>query len=262
MAQWIQGAIATRAGAERTLVEHITAVVGHGKGRMHSWDVVNEAIDDGPEGAMRKSKWREAIGDDYIAKAFEYAHEADPAAELYYNEYNLWKPAKRDAAIALVKKLRAQGLRVDAIGEQAHWGIDDPPLAAIDETIDAASAAKVTLLLTELDVDVLPRDPDQWGADLAKKARIKATTNLYPDGLPPAMQQKLAARYAEIFRSVLRLPGSVSRVTFWGVTDATSWLHDFPIPGRINHPLLWDRNGQPKPAFDAVLEVLKSGRTK
>jgi len=116
------------------------------------------------------------------------------------------------------------------------------------------------VLLTELDVDVLPRDPDMWGADLSKKATIRATTNIYPNGLPDAQQEELARRYADIFSLVLKHRAAVSRVTFWGVTDAQSWLHDFPIPGRVNYPLLWDRRGQPKRAFDAVVEVLKAAR--
>jgi endo-1,4-beta-xylanase len=237
------------------LEAHIAAVVGRYKGRIGGWDVVNEALEE--DGTLRKTFWLEAIGEDYVAKAFEYAHAADPAAELYYNDYNLWKPAKRDAAVKLVQGLRAKGLRVDGIGEQAHWGVDDPPLEAIDACLAALKASGATPLITELDMDVLPRDPDMWGADLSKKAAIKAKTNIYPDGLPPAMQQKLAKRYADVF--ALFLKHGVGRVTFWGVTDATSWLHNFPIPGRVNYPLLWDKDGNVKPAFDAVVEVLRKG---
>jgi endo-1,4-beta-xylanase len=246
-----------RATALARLRGHIQAVAGRYKGRVGGWDVVNEALED--DGSMRQTKWRDAIGDDYIAKAFEYARAADPAAELYYNDYNLWKPAKRDAAIRLVQGLKAKGLRVDAIGEQAHWGIDDPPLAAIDKTLAAFAAAGIRVHVTELDMDVLPRDPDMWGADLAKKAKIRAATNVYPEGLPPAMQERLARRYAECFR--LFLKHGVRRVTFWGVTDKSTWLHDFPIPGRVNYPLLWDKDGREKPAFAAVAEVLsRQGR--
>jgi len=235
------------------LKTHIDAVVGRYRGRLGGWDVVNEALDE--DGSLRKTPWLEAIGEDYVAKAFEFAHVADPAAELYYNDYNLWKPAKRDAAVRLVQGLKAKGLRVDGIGEQAHWGIDDPPLEAIDAALAAIRASGATPLITELDMDVLPRDPDQWGADLAKKARIRAATNVYPDGLPPAVQERLARRYADCF--ALFLKHGVARVTFWGVTDATTWLDDFPIPGRVNYPLLWDRAGREKPAFEAVVEVLR-----
>ncbi len=245
----------SREAALGRLKQHIDAVVGRYKGRIGGWDVVNEALEE--DGTLRKTFWLEAIGEDYVAKAFEYAHAADPAAELYYNDYNLWKPAKRDAAVKLVRELKAKGLRVDGIGEQGHWGIDDPPLDAIDACLGAIRASGSTPLITELDMDVLPRDPDMWGADLSKKAAIKAKTNVYPDGLPAAMQEKLARRYADVF--ALFLKHGVGRVTFWGVTDANSWLHDFPIPGRVNYPLLWDRNGHEKPAYNAVVETLRKG---
>jgi endo-1,4-beta-xylanase len=235
------------------LRSHIATVVSRYRGRIGGWDVVNEALEE--DGTLRRTPWLEAIGEDYLAKAFEFAHEADPDAELYYNDYNLWKPAKRDAAIRLVQGLKAKGLRVDGIGEQAHWGVDDPPLAAIDEALGAMRAAGLVPLITELDMDVLPRDPDMWGADLSKKATIRAKTNIYPDGLPASVQEKLARRYADAF--TLFLKHGVGRVTFWGVTDATTWLDDFPIPGRVNYPLLWDRDGREKPAFDAVAEVLR-----
>jgi endo-1,4-beta-xylanase len=243
-----------RATALARMKSHIEAVAGRYRGQIGGWDVVNEALED--DGSLRQTPWLKAIGGDYVARAFELAHAADPEAELYYNDYNLWKPAKREAALRLVARLRAEGLRVDGIGEQGHWGVDDPPLAAIDETLAAIKATGVRPLVTELDMDVLPRDPDMWGADLAKKAEIKAATNLDTQGLPEAMQQKLARRYADVFR--LFLKHDVARVSFWGVSDADSWLDNFPIRGRTNHPLLWDRDGREKPAFGAVVEVLKS----
>jgi endo-1,4-beta-xylanase len=235
---------------------HVETVVGRYKGRVHGWDVVNEALEE--DGTLRRTPWLLGIGPDYIAKAFEFAHAADPAAELYYNDYNLWKPAKRAAAIRLVKELRARGLRVDAIGEQAHWGVDEPTLAEIDATIkELGEDTGVKVLLTELDIDVLPRDPDMWGADLSRQSKIRAATNLYPNGLPDEQQRQLARRYGDIFTLVSKYARQVGRVTFWGVTDANSWLHNFPIPGRVNYPLLWDRDGKPKPAFDAVVDALE-----
>jgi endo-1,4-beta-xylanase len=260
---WVfAGEAGSKAGPDTLLARlraHILAVVGRYRGRIHGWDVVNEALEE--DGTLRRTPWLDAIGEDYIAKAFAFAHEADPQAELYYNDYNLWKPAKREGAIRLVNRLRARGIRIDGVGEQAHWGLAEPPIAQIDETIAALAAGTGrNVLLTELDIDVLPRDPDMWGADLSRKATIRAATNVYPDGLPDEQQRQLARRYAEIFRTVLRNRERVSRVTLWGVTDAQSWLHDFPIPGRVNYPLLWDRLGQPKPALDAVVEVLGAKR--
>jgi endo-1,4-beta-xylanase len=240
------------------LRSHIATVVGRYRGRIGGWDVVNEALEE--DGTLRQTPWLEAIGEDYLAKAFEFAHEADPDAELYYNDYNLWKPAKRDAAIRLVLGLKAKGLRVDGIGEQGHWGLEDPPLEAIDAALAAIRASGTRPLVTELDIDVLPRGPDMWGADLSKKATIRAATNVYPDGLPDEQQRLLARRYGDIFALVLKHRREISRVTLWGVTDAQSWLNDFPIPGRVNYPLLWDRQGRPKRAFDAVVEVLRGTR--
>jgi endo-1,4-beta-xylanase len=184
------------------LKSHVDAVAGRYRGRIGGWDVVNEALEE--DGTLRRTPWLEAIGADYVAKAFEFAHEADPDAELYYNDYNLWKPAKRDAAIRLVAGLKARGLRVDGIGEQGHWGLDDPPLRAIDEALAAIRASGTKALVTKLDVDVLPRDPDMWGADLAKKSEIRAATNVYPDGLPAVVQKRLARRYADVFALFLK----------------------------------------------------------
>lgn len=244
-----------RATALVRLKSHIDAVVGRYRGKIGGWDVVNEALEE--DGSLRRTPWLAAIGEDYIARAFELAHAADPSVELYYNDYNLWKPAKRAGALRIVAQLKAEGLRVDGIGEQAHWGIDDPPLPAIDETLAAIRASGTRVLITELDMDVLPRDPDMWGADLAKKQTIRAATNVYPDALPAEVQQRLARRYADVF--ALFLKHDVGRVTFWGVTDAHTWLDNFPIPGRVNHPLLWDRSGREKPAFAAVAEALRQG---
>ena len=239
--------------------DHILTVAGRYRGRIDGWDVVNEALEE--DGTLRRTPWLEGIGEDYIIKAFEFAHEADPEAQLYYNDYNLWKPAKRDGAIRIVNDLLSRGLRVDAVGEQAHWGLAEPSLTQIDETIaDVTARAGVNVMLTELDIDVLPRDPEMWGADLSKKATIRQATNIYPDRLPHDQQKQLARRYAGIFELVLLQGPLVSRVTLWGVTDAQSWLHDFPVPGRVNYPLLWDREARPKPAFGAVVQTLEAFR--
>jgi len=237
------------------LRDHIQTVVGRYRGRIHGWDVVNEAFED--DGSWRKTPWLETLGPEYVETAFRLAHEADPEAELYYNDYNLWKPAKRAAAIRLVKDLQARGVRVDGLGEQGHWGIGDPSLAEVEAMLADVRSAGLRILITELDVDVLPRDPDMWGADLSKRVKIRAKTNVYPDGLPDEVQRRLAQSYGGLFALFVKYRDVVTRVTFWGVTDADTWLDDFPIPGRVNYPLLWDRNGRPKPAFEAVLEALE-----
>jgi len=236
--------------------EHIQTVVGRYKGRIFGWDVVNEAFED--DGNLRSSNWNRCIGPDFIEKAFEFAHEADPNAQLYYNDYNLWKPAKRLAVEKLVASLKAKGIRIDAVGEQAHYNIVGPTLDQIEAVITGISAKGVKVLFTELDMDMLPVPEEFWGADLSKQGAFKAQTNLYTTGLPAKEQQRLAERYEALFRLIKKHAASMGRITFWGVTDRTSWLNDFPIRGRVNYPLLWDREGKSKPAFDGVAKALKA----
>jgi endo-1,4-beta-xylanase len=222
--------------------DHIHTVVGRYKGKIHGWDVVNEAIDE--DGSLRKAPWHDGIGDDYVAKAFEFAHEADPDAELYYNDYNLEKPAKRAGVIRLVKDLQRRGLRIDGIGNQAHWKLDSPSLDQIEEALTDLHATGLKVMYSELDIDLLP--PGGRNAD-------PTAANPYANGLPEEKQQQLAKRYADIFGIILAHRDWVSRVTFWGLSDADSWLNR----GRTNYPLLWDRQRQPKPAFQAVAAVLQ-----
>ena len=230
--------------------EHIHTVVGRYKGRIKGWDVVNEALDE--QGALRQSAWLKIIGEDYIARAFEFAHEADPGAELYYNDYSLENEAKRNGAIDLIKKLKAPGLPVAAVGLQGHFRMDWPSLEQEDATIAAFAKLGVKVMITELDIDVLPPASQHRGADITVNVELQAQLNPYASGLPDSVQQALAKRYADLFGVYLKHRGVVTRVTFWGVTDGDSWLNYWPVKGRTNYPLLFDRDGQPKPAFDAV----------
>jgi endo-1,4-beta-xylanase len=233
--------------------EHITTIVGRYKGKVNGWDVVNEAIDD--NGSMRQTKWLKIIGEDFIAKAFEYAHEADPDAELYYNDFTLDEPAKRDACVRLVKDLKAKGLRIDGVGLQGHWALDYPVLADVEAFFDAMKALGVKAEITEMDVDVLPKAVWHRGADLSVSAELRKELDPYVAGLPDAMQKKLADRYAEFFTIFVKHADEISRVTLWGVYDKTSWLNKFPVRGRTNYPLLFDRQLKPKPAFFAVIKT-------
>jgi endo-1,4-beta-xylanase len=225
--------------------DHIRTVVGRYKGKIHGWDVVNEAIDE--EGSLRKSPWQVGIGDDYVAKAFEFAHEADSDAELYYNDFNLEKPAKRAGVIKLVKDLQARKLRIDGVGNQAHWRLETPDIDEIDTALVDLHATGLKVMYSELDINLLPNTPR--GADPAE-------ANPYASGLPDAVQQQLAERYADVFGVFLKHRDAVTRVTFWGLSDADSWLNR----GRLNFPLLWDRQRQPKPAFNAVVETLRNAK--
>ncbi len=233
--------------------EHIFTVVGRYKGRVNGWDVVNEALSD--TGHFQRTKWYKTFGESFIAKAFEYAHDADPNAELYYNDYSLDKPAKRDACVRLVKDLKAKGLRIDGVGIQGHWGMDFPTKEELEAFIEAMAALGVKVMVTEMDVDVLPSGIDYQGADINVKVELQDKLNPYVNGLPDDMQKKLADRYGELFEILVRHKSAVSRITLWGVYDKTSWLNNWPVRGRTNYPLLFDRNYQPKPAFDAVIKA-------
>lgn len=232
--------------------DHISTVAGRYRTKINGWDVVNEALED--DGSLRNTKWLEIIGEDYLAKAFTFAQKAAPDAELYYNDYNLWKPEKREGAIRLVKKLLDQGIRVDGIGMQGHYNLTHPALAQVEASIVAFSELGLKVMITELDIDVLPRRGSE-GADLDIRQESADKFNPYTQGLPDEVQQQLARRYADLFTLFHQHRDKISRVTLWGVTDANSWLNNWPVRGRTNYPLLFDRKGQPKPAFEAVVET-------
>lgn len=234
--------------------DHIHTVAGHYKGRVKGWDVVNEALsDDGPD-ILRDSPWRRIIGDDFLDYAFRFAREADPKAELYYNDYDLENPRKRENCVKLVKGMLARGVPIDGIGTQSHFHLNHPSLEDIEETIKDFSALGLKVMVTELDVDVLPDRGAPGNADIGRREQGDATSNPYTASLPVDMQEKLARRYSDIFDIYLKHRKSITRVTFWGLSDGQSWLNGFPIRGRTNHPLLFDRELKPKPVFDALIK--------
>jgi endo-1,4-beta-xylanase len=261
----VDGKPLDRETALARIKSHIDTVVGRYKGRIKGWDVVNEAIDDegklrtGPVGTWprRGSPWHAAIGDDYIEQAFRLAKAADPDAELYYNDYNEWYPAKIEAISKLITELKAKGVRIDGLGLQGHWGIDYPELEEIDHMLTEYGKLGVKLMITELDVTMIPRPSAETGAEITQVFGAGAGGNPYPDGLPPEKQKELAERYAAIFKILLKHRDKIDRVTFWGVDDGQSWRNNWPVPDRADYPLLFDRQLLPKPAFDAVIELTK-----
>jgi endo-1,4-beta-xylanase len=238
----------------RNLKAYIDTVMGHYKGRIKAWDVVNEALSDKDGEYLKDTPALRAIGPDYVEKAFEFAHTADPAAELYYNDYNIEQPGKLQKAVRLIRSLQAKHVRIDSVGIQGHWLLDYPPTEMIEKGIDTLAATGVKIMITELDVDLLPRDSS--GANMAVTDK---GANPYPNGLPPEMQEKLAHRYGDIVTAIIRHP-QVTMIGFWGTHDGRSWLNDYPVKGRTNYPLLFDRQYRPKPAFYAVIKALKTGR--
>ncbi|RYD46994.1 MAG: endo-1,4-beta-xylanase [Verrucomicrobiaceae bacterium] len=257
--EWVfkgkDGAPATREELLERMREHILIVAGRYKGKVKGWDVVNEAISDGP-GGLRDSPWRKIIGDDFIDHAFRYAREADPQAELYYNDYGLENPEKRARAVKMLKGLIERKVPITGVGTQAHWQLDHPAAAEIERTIQEFSALGLKVMVTELDVDVLPSRGNSDVADISRREKADSGLDPYREGLPDEMQQKLARRYGEVFEIFIRHRKDITRVTLWGLDDGQSWLNHFPIRGRTNHPLLFSRELLPKPAF---FEVLKKG---
>jgi len=235
---------------------HIYTVVGRYKGRVNGWDVVNEAIED--DGSFRKSKFYQIIGEDYIRLAFQFAHEADPKAELYYNDYSMSKKEKRDAVVTMVKNLQSQGVKIDGIGMQGHMTMDFPTLDEEEKSIIAFAGTGVKVMITELDLTVLPSPGSKVSADVALSYEYRKQLNPYPDGLPDSVAQAAHDRYAALFKLFLKHADKIERVTMWGLTDGQSWRNNWPIPGRTDYPLLFDRNYQPKPIVETIIKEAKS----
>lgn len=245
----------TRDALLKRMHDHIATVVGRYKGKINSWDVVNEALNE--DGSMRQTPWLKIIGEDYIEKAFEYAHEADPKAELYYNDFSLENEPKRNGAIALIKKLQAKGVPIAGVGLQNHDNLEWPTVEQEDATIGAFEKLGLKVSISELDITVLPSPNKRGTAEMTATAEAQQAQNPYTNGLPEPVQQNLGKRYADLFGVFIKHHG-IERVTFWGVTDGDSWLNDWPVRGRTNYPLLFDRNGAPKPAFNAVIDAAKN----
>lgn len=243
------------------LRSHIQTVAGRYAGKVNAWDVVNEVIDN--DGSYRATSWVNAFGsgDTLVKYAFKFASEYAPNTELYYNDFNAWRPAKRDGIVRMVKMLQKEGVRIDGIGMQGHWGLNYPKTNYIEDAIDAYAACGVKVMITELDIDVLPltKEGQIIGQGMADKQfqleEFKEFLDPYPRELPADVQQLLANRYEELFRIFYNKKDKIARVTCWGVHDSMSWKNDYPIPGRTNYPLLWDRNYKPKPALNSILRV-------
>lgn len=233
--------------------DHIEMVAGRYKGKVNGWDVVNEAVED--DGTLRKTNWLKIIGEEFIGKAFEYAQMADPEAELYYNDYNMWKAEKRDRVVKLVQDLKNKGIKIDGVGMQGHYGLDYPTLEQIEASILAFSKLGVQVMITEMDIDLLPNPSSRQGADIAQTFQFQEGFNPYAHALPDSIQQQLSERYASLFGLFYKHRDKISRVTFWGVADHHSWLNDWPMNGRTSYPLVFDRNYAPKPAYEAILKV-------
>ena len=251
------GKLPSRELALERMRAHITAVVGHFKGKVKQWDVVNEAISDSPGEFLRPTPWDKAIGDDYIAEAFRAAHKADPKAILIYNDYNIELGYKRPKALKLLKSLLDEKVPINAVGIQCHWRLSGVNLSEVEDSIKQFAALGLKVMITELDMGVLPTS--YKGADVSFRERMtaeqQAEMNPYVTGLPDEVAKKQADLYRQAFEMFLRHKDVIVRVTFWGQQDGNSWLNNFPIRGRTDYPLLFDKQGLPKPAFYAVQQA-------
>ena len=245
-----------------TMRSYIKKVAGHFAGKVNAWDVVNEIIDN--DGSYRKTLWTNAFGgdgDEVVRLAFQFAHEYDPNAELYYNDFNVWRPTKRDGIARMVRMLQKNGIKIDGIGIQAHWGLNFPKNEYITAAIDTFATLGVKVMITELDVDVLPitKEGQVIGKSLQdplyQLEEFETFLDPYKNGLPDDVQRLLTNRYAELMRIFYDRRDKIDRVTIWGLHDGMSWKNDYPIPNRTNYPLIYYRDRTPKPAFDAVLNV-------
>jgi GH35 family endo-1,4-beta-xylanase len=239
----------------RRVEDHVRTVVERYADAATMWDVVNEAIGDDQDGLLRDSVYSRTTGIDFIVAAFKAARAKDPEALLIYNDYNGHKPGKREKLIELLTQLQRQGAPVDAYGMQGHFELGDDSMPQLRATFDELRKLGMKVVVSELDIDVVTRS--RWWADGGKYRDELARHDPYRDGVPAEVQQKQVEQYVELFKLFDEYSDIIERVSFWNLHDGQSWLNYFPWR-RVNHPLLFDRNHQPKPAFDAVYELLKS----
>ena len=253
--QWVtregDGSLLDKNTLFRNITDHITAVAGRYKGKIRGWDVVNEAILD--DGSYRENDFYNISGEEYIFKSFEIANRIDPEAELYYNDFSMYKTEKCNAAVLLANKIRERGLRIDGIGLQAHWGLDYPSIDEIEKSILTIHEAGYRVHFTELDIDVLPNLWEIEGADLSDNFKSNDQLNPYKSSLPDSISNLLSKRYSEIFKLFSKHSDKIDRVTFWGLSDGHSWKNDWPAKGRTNYPLLFDRENNPKQAYTDII---------
>ena len=226
------------------LKDHITTIVSRYKGKVYAWDVVNEAISDSKDEFYRKSVWYKICGEEFIAKAFQYAHDADPDALLFYNDYNEINPVKREKIIKMVSDLKKAGTPIHGVGLQGHWAISEPSATELEKTLSDFSKPGLTLHITELDISVYPKEHN---------ARQKKAED-YNTEYTAEREMKQAEQYKMCFELFRKYKNSISSVTFWNISDRHSWLDNFPVRGRKDYPLLFDKDLKPKKAFREVVK--------
>ncbi len=226
------------------LKDHITTVVSRYKGIIYAWDVVNEVISDKPEEYFRNSPWYKICGEDFVAKAFEFAHAADPNALLFYNDYNEINAVKREKIYTLVNKLKTAGIPIHGLGMQGHWAINEPSASQLDSTIRRFAMLGLKLQVTELDISVYAKEHN------TRESQPADTNTNFSD----EKEKKQMEMYAMCFKTFRKYKSVLSGITFWNVSDRSSWLDNFPVRGRKDYPLLFDKDLKPKKAFWEVVK--------
>lgn len=251
------GSLLTATQVREKMELHINTVVTRYKGKVDTWDVVNEAVSDDGYDKWRDSYWHQIMGEYFMEHAFRTAHAADPNAELLYNDYNMHIPAKRKFLVNVFKDYLERDVPIHGVGFQAHYALDEPSLKEIETSLEAYINLGLPIHITELDVDVLPKAFEYMGAEISASFEYSDRLNPFPDGLPEEFEEQLAERYADLFRLFLNHRDSIERVTLWGTSDDQSWKNNWPVKGRTNYPLLFDRELKAKAAYDRVTGLKK-----
>ncbi len=225
------------------LKEHITAVVTRYKGFIYAWDVVNEVISDKENEYFRNSPFYKICGEEFVAKAFQYAHEADPDALLFYNDYNEINPVKRKKIIRMIQGLKDAGIPVHGIGLQGHWAVTEPSQQQLDSTLSDFAKLDLPLQITELDISVYPKEHN---------ARERKDED-YDTAFSEERERKQMEQYKMCFELFRKYKDAITGVTFWNISDRHSWLDNFPVRGRKDYPLLFDKDLQPKKVYWEVV---------
>lgn len=242
---------------KKRMREHIYTIVNHFKGRVDAWDVVNEAFED--DGSPRKSLFYQILGTDYIPLAFQYAHEADPNALLFYNDYSMNKATKVTGVANFFRPLIRQGLPVTAIGMQGHMILEDGAeqiISQYDNSISTIAATGVPTFFSELDISVLPNPYGFSGANVSDRFAYRPEMDPYIEGLPKEMETAVDNFWVDFYKMLIRHRQDILRVNFWCLNDANSWRNDFPIRGRHDYATLFDRNSQPKPVIQKLIDLV------
>ncbi|MDO4956497.1 MAG: endo-1,4-beta-xylanase [Bacteroidales bacterium] len=251
------GKLVSKEELKKRMKEHITTIVSHFKGRVSAWDVCNECFED--DGTPRKSLFYQILGTDYIPLAFQYAHEADPNVELYYNDYSMNKATKVEGVVNFFRPLIAAGLPITAIGMQGHMILEDGKdlLPQYDHSIQTIASLGIPTFFSELDLTVLPNPYGFSGANVSDRFAYRPEMDPFKDGLTKEKETEIEAYWIDFFKLMLKHKDNILRLGFWCFNDANSWRNDFPIKGRTDYATLFDRQNKPKPFVQKLIELVQ-----